>query len=746
MRKFALLFLVCILGITFEDGCASPQAREAGFLKRADSLAAKQEYPHATLDLLSAAKAMPNDPEPYYRLGLIKLAMGEPRDAVAAFQRALSLNPNYGPAKAKLAEMMTLSRNKADVEEAKTRLNEMVGAAPADTDAADALAFAEWKLGDSDDAARRLEATLNRFPDHLHASVTLARIKLSKHDANGAEEVLKAAAAAAPKSSPAALALCHFYLSVNRRAEAEPYAAHAVELDPQNGAAIATLAAFQASGGRVKDAEATYRRLSTLPDRSYRTVYGAFLFQSGEHERAISEFARLLQQDPNDRAARAALISAYFAVNRPRQAEDLVNSALKRNPEDVDALIERSRIYLKASKISEAESDLHHALHLRSDSLDAHYALAAVQRSLGRRDLERQELNAVLSLNPGEAKARLELGRSLTLSGSPGAAIAELDSATAAQKRMPGIIVERNWALLALGRVQEVSANIPDSTATMAAPELWLQSGLAKAEQRNFSGARQDAEQFLARRPDDIRGARLLAEAVSLQNGNLPALAMLKQMAAQHPHSGGWNHLYGEWLLRAGDAAGARRAFETAVTADPGFLGARLALANLDLADGRNESARNRLLEALKAEPHNVAALLMMAEAEQRLGDNASANARYVAILGVDSGNIVALNNLAYALARQDPDAALPYAQKALETQPGSAAVQDTLGWVYYRKSMYPTAVQYLKASTDAEPTAKHEFHLAMAYLKNGDRLQGQALLRAALGKDPNLPKTETGW
>ena len=249
MRKFALLFLVCILGITFEGGCASPQAREAGFLKRADSLAAKQEYPHATLDLLSAAKAMPNDPEPYYRLGLIKLAMGEPRDAVAAFQRALSLNPNYGPAKAKLAEMMTLSRNKADVEEAKTRLNEMVGAAPADTDAADALAFAEWKLGDSDDAARRLEATLNRFPDHLHASVTLARIKLSKHDANGAEEVLKAAAAAAPKSSPAALALCHFYLSVNRRAEAEPYAAHAVELDPQNGAAIATLAAFQASGG-----------------------------------------------------------------------------------------------------------------------------------------------------------------------------------------------------------------------------------------------------------------------------------------------------------------------------------------------------------------------------------------------------------------------------------------------------------------------------------------------------------------
>jgi cytochrome c-type biogenesis protein CcmH/NrfG len=232
MSKVALLFLISILEITFVGGCGSPQAREAAFLKRADALATRQEYPRATLDLLSAAKEMPKDAEPYYRLGLIRLAAGEPRDAVGAFRKALSLNPNYGPAKAKLAEMMTLSPSKADIEEAKTRLSEMVGAAPADSDAADALAFAEWKLGDSEDAARRLEATLNRFPDHLHASVALARIKLSRHDAKGAEEVLKAAAAAAPKSSPAALALCHFYLSVNRKAEAEPYAARAVTLDP----------------------------------------------------------------------------------------------------------------------------------------------------------------------------------------------------------------------------------------------------------------------------------------------------------------------------------------------------------------------------------------------------------------------------------------------------------------------------------------------------------------------------------
>jgi Tfp pilus assembly protein PilF len=97
-------------------------------------------------------------------------------------------------------------------------------------------------------------------------------------------------------------------------------------------------------------------------------------------------------------------------------------------------------------------------------------------------------------------------------------------------------------------------------------------------------------------------------------------------------------------------------------------------------------------------------------------------------------------------LASVDADEALKFAQKAAEIAPDTAAVQDTLGWVYYRKGIYSAAVGYLKKAVAKEPTPRRQFHLAMSYLKSGDQDLGQRMLKTALQQDPNLPKTEQGW
>ena len=59
----------------------------------------------------------------------------------------------------------------------------------------------------------------------------------------------------------------------------------------------------------------------------------------------------------------------------------------------------------------------------------------------------------------------------------------------------------------------------------------------------------------------------------------------------------------------------------------------------------------------------------------------------------MDASNLFALNNLAYALAMADPDEASKLAQRAAELAPDNATVQDTLGWVYYRKGNYTMAL-----------------------------------------------------
>jgi tetratricopeptide (TPR) repeat protein len=137
---------------------------------------------------------------------------------------------------------------------------------------------------------------------------------------------------------------------------------------------------------------------------------------------------------------------------------------------------------------------------------------------------------------------------------------------------------------------------------------------------------------------------------------------------------------------------------------------------------------------------------LSLANLEENSGNRAGAALHYRAVLDIDGSNIVALNNLAYSLAMTNPDEALGLAQKAAELAPDNAGVQDTLGWVYYRKGIYAIASKYLKTAVAKEPTARRQFHLGMAYLKAGNQELGQKTLSAALQKDPTLSRTEQGW
>jgi uncharacterized protein HemY len=198
--------------------------------------------------------------------------------------------------------------------------------------------------------------------------------------------------------------------------------------------------------------------------------------------------------------------------------------------------------------------------------------------------------------------------------------------------------------------------------------------------------------------------------------------------------------------LRSGNLAAARQACEAAKAADPQFLPADLSLGEIDIREGRNVAARQRLDAIVSANPTNITALLLSAQADDQAGDTAAAIARFRTINSLDSSNPTALNNLAYMLAPNAPDEALTYAQKAAEMVPDSPDVQDTLGWIYYRKGLFTMAVRYLQTAVDKESTPQRQFHLGMCYLKVGDQLRGQKTVREALAKDPNLAKTEQGW
>jgi Tfp pilus assembly protein PilF len=93
----------------------------------------------------------------------------------------------------------------------------------------------------------------------------------------------------------------------------------------------------------------------------------------------------------------------------------------------------------------------------------------------------------------------------------------------------------------------------------------------------------------------------------------------------------------------------------------------------------------------------------VLAAVEEKTGNRTAAVEQYRKILGSTPDDVVAMNNFAYALTEytNSPDAALRIAQRAKELAPNDAAVDDTLGWVLYRKGLYGSAVQQFENAVE---------------------------------------------
>jgi tetratricopeptide (TPR) repeat protein len=718
----------------------------AKHLKRGAALLAVKDYPRAALEFKNAARVMPKDAEPYYQLGLVYLATGDLQNAYQSLRHATELNPSHSAAQLKIAEILSLSRNKDLVQEAVSRLTGTFGASPNDLEAIGALALAEWQLGQRDDASKRLEEALERFPKDLRSSVTLARMKLATKDFAGAEEVLKKAADGAPESSMAAVALGRLYMVLRHLDKAESLFKRAIQLDAKSGPALISLAHIQFAAKRLDEAEQSYKRLATFPDKAYKPLYATFLYQTGKREAAVAEFESLAKADPSDREIRTRLAAAYVGLGRSSDAENVLAAALKRNPKDTDALLQRAELRIRSGKVDDAERDLKEVIHFTPDSSLAHFLLATAYQAKGLMGNQQQELQETLRLNPAMLPARLALAARYLSVNQAQAALETMDAAPAEHKALLKWTIGRNWALLTLGKLQEAKVGVEIALQQGRPPEALHQNAVLKFVQRDYAGARADVDELLKGGTADVRLAQLLVETYAAQKDLGKGVNRLKEVAAAHSKSAPMQHLLGVWCLRAGDSAGAQQAFANAKAADPRFVAADMALAELDMREGRNDAARQKLRGVVAADPRNIRALLLSAWVEQSAGNRDAVIATYRAVLNLDQSNLIALNNLAYTLAPENADEALKFAQQALEIAPDSPDVQDTLGWVYYRKGLYSMAVRHLKTAVDKEATPRRQFHLGMSYVKVGDQANGQRIVAEALRKDPNLAKTEQGW
>jgi Tfp pilus assembly protein PilF len=135
--------------------------------------------------------------------------------------------------------------------------------------------------------------------------------------------------------------------------------------------------------------------------------------------------------------------------------------------------------------------------------------------------------------------------------------------------------------------------------------------------------------------------------------------------------------------------------------------------------------------------PLTLAGMILLAQGKQ-----AEAKARFERVMQIDASAPVAANNLAWIFAQSETNLedALRLAHIAKKALPKVAEVDDTLGFVYYKKSRFDEAVRAFQSSVARDPQrAEYHYRLGMALAKSGDQANAKSHLAHALRLEPSF-------
>lgn len=185
----------------------------------------------------------------------------------------------------------------------------------------------------------------------------------------------------------------------------------------------------------------------------------------------------------------------------------------------------------------------------------------------------------------------------------------------------------------------------------------------------------------------------------------------------------------------------------------PATLHTLAALAQAQHDYPRAYAAYTQLLKTLTPEaPPALAEHLQFAQgaAAERMGNHAEAEQIFQTLLVQNPAHAQALNYLGYMWVQQGKNLLAAYAmlRRALLLAPNDGAITDSVGWAYFAKADYPTALTYLLRAAELEPDDPTiADHLGDAYAKLNQPAEARQQWQRALELLPaNQPEPESGF
>ena len=751
MKRSSLLRLVLVLGFMaalFAACNRDPNVRKQKYFESGERYFSKGKYREAIIQYRNAAEVDGAFAPAHYQLAQSYLKLQDWQHAYTELARTVELQPENYKARLDLANLLSLDGQPDHLKAAQEQVDVLMQKQPNDADTHVAAASILSREQRFNEAIDELQKAIALAPTKGDIYYDLASVQAQANLPDAAESNFKKAIELKAEGVNPRLALAVFYQSRRRFSEAEEQVRQVISADPQDVDARSAMAKLYISEGKRAEAETFLKQVKQeFPDNSvgYRML-GDFYFALGDLDKATAEYESLYHDHAKDAQVVKNYIQLLILKNRIDEANKLNEDYLRTHDKDEDGLTYRGEIQMAQGKTADAVRTLQSVVTTDPGMAVAHYQLGLALSKSGDLDHAATEWREAVRIRPdlldgyrmlagySAQKADMTALQDYTtkiIALAPGSAEGYALRAVAymGQKQYPA--AEQD-ARKAIDLAQQASAG-------------YLQMGNLTALQGKFAQSEGWYKQALSRDKNSTEALSGLVNVYLAQKQADKALAAIDQQIQQTPDNSMFYSLLAAVQTAKQDYPSAIAAYKKAVALNHNNADGYLKLSRLQARTGALDDALATCNEAIRNAPNSYGFYMVMGGIYEKKNDLQSARSSYEKALQIKPEDALASNDLAYILLQtnSNPDLALQLAQTARRGLPELSNVADTLGWAFYQKGIYGSAISMfqeaikLSAKHKEPESATYHYHLGLAYAKDEQPGLAKQHFERALKIDP---------
>jgi tetratricopeptide (TPR) repeat protein len=513
---------------------------DAGLLAvRAAARIQQKDTAGALADAQRAVQLAPTNEDAVSVLAGVYRSQGNTDKAIALLQGAIEEIPATVDLRLVLAQLYASANQEAKAE---TVLTDLVRLNPAEKAHRVRLAQFYARLNKPDEAEHVLREGIKVLPEERELKMALVDFLASRRSRESAEKELNGFIAQYPKDYQLRFALAQFYEQGKDVAKAEAVyrdVIAAAGLDGPGVTARDRLAALRVEQGDAAGAQKLIAEvLAKAPrDDDALILRGNLALAQQDPKTAIADLRGVLRDQPNAIGVMRALARAHLANGEPALAEETMRRAVDTNATDVGARLDLVKLLIQVGKPEQAKPLVETLIKQQPnniDALDAQFKIAVAENDLA---AGKAAADAIVATNPklalgyyyqgavAERDKRFEdairlYGAALDIQSDAVEPLQSLTRVLASQNRVPD----------ALKRLDELAARFPqNSLALNLKGELLLSQNRTADSIVAFKGA-------IDRQPTEWGPYRNLAYAEFLGHDIDGAVATLKGAIVKLPN------------------------------------------------------------------------------------------------------------------------------------------------------------------------------------------------------------------